>query len=127
MPKRFALDPTLQLDELASYHQDIVASLRLYFSASAPTFAERYFGKPLDEAERQLTLRLHESDLRSALVVLTSLEASFKVDFHFRCRRRLKDPLSIYFREVKKKRKDAVRLDEDILRDGKHTGRPRPN
>jgi hypothetical protein len=115
MPKRFALAPTLQLDELALYHQAVVASLRLYFSPAAPTFAARFAGKQLDEVTQELALRLDESDARSAFFVLTSLEAAFRIDFDFRCRQRRKDVLSVYFRDVEKRRKHAVRLDEDIL------------
>lgn len=115
MPKRFALVPTLQLDELALYHQDIEASLRLCFSPSAPTFAARFLGNRPDEVRQQLDSRLDESDVRSALVVLTSLEASFRIDFDLRCRKKLKGDLSVYFREVEKTRGNAVRLDEDIL------------
>ena len=115
MPRRPALDPALQLAELLSYHQDIEASLRLYFSPSAPTFTARFVGKRPDEVESELKSRLDESDIRSAFFVLTSLEAKFRVEFAFRCKKRLKDPLSKYFREVEKERKDTVRLDEDIL------------
>lgn len=115
MPNRFVLAPTLQLDELASYHQDLVGSLRMYFNPSAPNFAARFVGRRVDEVKQELASRLEESDIRSAFFVLTRLEASFKIDFDFRCKKRLKDGLSIYFREVERKRKDAVRLDEDIL------------
>ena len=86
MPSQFALVPALQLDELALYHQDVVASLHLYFSPSAPTFAARFLGRPPDEARHQLNSRLDESGVRSAFAVLTSLEASFRVDFDARCR-----------------------------------------
>jgi hypothetical protein len=115
MPKRFALDPALQLDELASYHQDVEASLRLYFSPSNPKWVERFVGKRLDDVNRELKLRLEESDVRSAFFVLTSLEAGFRLDFDLRCQRRWKDPLSVHFREVEREREDKVRLDEDIL------------
>jgi|SRR5271156_1395299 len=115
MPRRFVLVPALELDELAAYHQDIVDSLRLYFSPSAPTFEERFVGKPIHEVQGELELRLGESDIRSCFAVLTSLEAHFRIDFDLRCRKRLKDNLSVYFRGVEKRRKKAVRLDEDIL------------
>ena len=115
MPRRFVLVPSLKLDELAAYYEDIVASLRLYFSPAAPTFAARFAGKRLDEVGKELASRLDESDTRSAFAVLTSLEASFRIDFDVRCRKRLKDDLSVYFRRVEKTRKNAVRLDEDIL------------
>ena len=53
------------------------------------------------------------------------MEASFKIDFAFRRKKRLKDDLSAYFREVERKRKEAVRLDEDILEGWRmHTDAP---
>jgi hypothetical protein len=115
MPRRFILTPALDPDELSAYHQELVAALRLYFSPSAPTFAARFVGKPPEEAARQLTARLNESDVRSAFAALTSLEATFRIDFDARCRKRLKDELSVYFRSVAKTRRNTVRLDEDIL------------
>lgn len=126
MPKsQFSLDPTLQLDELDAYHQDIVASLHIYFSPADPTFTARFAGKRSEEVASTLKSRLDETDVRSTLAVMTSLEAHFQVDFESRCRKRLKDNLSIYFREVKKTRRHRVRLDEDILEGWKtHTSAP---
>jgi hypothetical protein len=51
---------------------------------------------------RTLESRLVESDFRSALTVLTGLEAYFRTDFNERCRRRLKDDLSVRFREIER-------------------------
>ncbi len=97
--ERYQVVPELTLEQLASYHSDIVAALRLYFSRTSPAFADRYFGKPLSEALRaaaqDLQTRLDESDIRSSLMVLTGLEAHFYSDFEYRCRYRLKDPLSL--------------------------------
>jgi hypothetical protein len=117
MPKQFVLDSALQLDELASYHQDVVASLRLYFNPSNPAFAARFLGCRPDEVKEALASHLEETDVRSAFFVLTKLEASFRIDFYFRCEKRLKDDLSTYFRNVLKlrKHKTTVRFDEDIL------------
>lgn len=125
MPRQFILVPALELDELVAYHEDIVASLRLYFSPAAPTFEMRFAGASIHEVDQKLALRLEESDVRSTFAILTSLEASFKIDFDFRCRRRLKDSLSVYFRDVEKTRGDRVRLDEDILEGWKnHSSAP---
>jgi hypothetical protein len=115
MARQFTPDPNLGLDELAAYHQDIVVSLRLYFSPSAPTFAERFVGRPTHAANEELVSRVNETDVRSTFAVLTSLEAHFRIDFNVRCRKRLKDPLSVHFRRVEKTRRGAVRLEEDIL------------
>ena len=98
MPKRFALAPDLELDEAASYHQDVEASLRFYFSPADPAVTRLNDQEPGVIGHR-LRRRLNETDFRSAFFVLTSLEASLKVDFHARCSKRLKDPLSRYFRQ----------------------------
>ncbi len=122
---RFVLVPELALEELAAYHDDVVASLRLYFSPAAPILNKRFVGRSADEIASELQLRLVESDIRSALAVLSSLEAYFRIDFDLRCRRRLKDDLSVYFREIERTRRDRVRLDEDILEGWKrHTDAP---
>ena len=116
MPRsRFILAPDLELEELAAYHEDIVSSLRLYFSTAAPAFTTRFEGQSLGEVSGELASRLDESDVRSSLAVLTSLEAGFRVDFNLRCRRRLKDDLSVYFRQTENGRGDRIRLDEDII------------
>ena len=89
--------------------------MRLYFSPSNPTYDERFVGRREDDVRQELKSRIEESETRSALVLLTRLEASFKVDFDIRCKKRKKDPLSRHLREVEKKRKKRVHLVEDIL------------
>jgi len=122
MPKRFILAPPLELDELAAYHRDVLASLGLYFSPSAPTFTERFAGKTVREVNDELQSRLDETDIRSTLAVLTSLEAHFRIDFDFRCKERKKDLLSRHFRQVERARGKNVRLDEDIFEGWKEHG-----
>lgn len=111
---RFVLDPSLKIEELGNYHEDVVAAFRLFFGR-APDFPARFAGYSEAEIERQLESRVLESDNRSAFAVLASLEAYFRIDFNLRCRQRLKDDLSRYFRNVEKARADRIRLDEDIL------------
>jgi hypothetical protein len=125
MPSSRFLVPSLELEEISAYQSDVDAALRLYFSEAAPTFQNRFGEKSREVVSALLASRIEESDLRSSLMVLTSLEACFRLDFDVRCRRRLKDPLSEYFRDVVKERGDRVRLDEDILVGWKqHTSAP---
>jgi hypothetical protein len=114
MPEAFALARALELGAIVSYHEDVVSALKLYFSPGNPAFVKRFALKSQEEVDRELALRLEESEVRSTFTILTSLEASFRIDFELRCKKRLKDDLSRYFRNVKK-RKAMVRLDEDIL------------
>ena len=67
------------------------------------------------ELEDQFEWAKAELDFHLMLGILAALEAHFRRDFKFRCKNRLKDDLSREFRKLKRKRKDRVRLDEDIL------------
>jgi hypothetical protein len=98
--------------EVAEYHNDVVASLR-YFSKTSPSFVStRYFGRPPDDV---LAARIEETDLRSAFFVLTALEAAFRIDYLYRCQRKMKDDLSRAFRVIYKDRGKNASLDEDIF------------
>jgi len=63
--------------EIAGYHNDVVDSLRFYFSEISPSFGPRFFGRRPEEIAAELAARLEETDLRSAFFILASLEAIF--------------------------------------------------
>jgi hypothetical protein len=90
----------VELTEIAVHHEDLGASLRLYFSAAAPTFTVRFIGYSNPEVAEELGERLSESELTSSLAVLASLEAAFRVDYLQRCYQRGKDPVSRAFRII---------------------------
>ncbi len=98
--------------ELAEYHNDVLASLK-YFSKSSPSLiSTRYFGRPLGDL---LAARIEETDLRSAFFLLAALEAAFRIDYLYRCQKKMKDDLSRAFRAIYQKRKGNASLDEDIF------------
>jgi hypothetical protein len=78
---RFNVAPPLALTEISAYHDDVAAALRLYFSSRSAMFVARFTGQSLDEVKNELERRLVESDIRSTLAVMTSLEAHFRTDF----------------------------------------------
>lgn len=98
--------------EIAEYNNDVVASL-IFFSKASPSFTStRYFGRPAGEV---LAARIEETDLRSAFFVLTALEAAFRIDYLYRCQKKMKDELSRAFREIYRDRGTKAGLDEDIF------------
>jgi hypothetical protein len=102
------LPQQLSIEEIADYHNDVISSLRNGFQ---PITSERTVGIPVSDI---LELRIQETNMRSALAILASLEATFRVDFECRCQNKLKDDVSRAFREIHKQQK-GVRLDEDIF------------
>ncbi len=98
--------------EIAEYHNDVVASLR-HLSKYSPSFnSTRYFGRPLGEV---LAARIEETDLRSAFFVLTALEAAFRIDYLYRCEKKMKDDLSRASRGIYRDREGNASLDNDIF------------
>jgi hypothetical protein len=105
----------LSLDEIAKYHEDAVSALELFFNDTSTYSAERFIGYTPAERAGELKKHIDETSLRSILIILASLEASFRVDYEFRCQKRFKDDLSRAFRSIHKEKEDRVSLDEDIF------------
>src|SRR6266581_118245 len=97
------------LREIAEHHQDLEASLRVYFSTASPTFVVRFGGYSLVEVADELETRIDEADLTSSLAILASLEAAFRIDYLLRCYRKRKDALSRVFREIYKAKKIGLK------------------
>jgi hypothetical protein len=103
------------LSEIAEYHNNVVDSLKLFFSTLTARTDLRYVGSSSAEIDVILSKRLEETELRSALAVLSSVEAALRIDYLLRSTRRKKDPLSRDFRSLYKINKERVALSEDIL------------
>ena len=103
------------LPEIAEYQADAVDSLGLFFSTLGENNVSRYLSSTPSELSEVLTRRVIETDLRSSLAVLSSLEAVFRIDYLIRCQDRLKDDLSRDFRELNKQSAARVSLEDDIL------------
>jgi hypothetical protein len=75
----------------------------------------RYVGKTREELERDFSFQVEELKSAVGLLMLASAEAAMRVDFIERVGQRKKDAVSRRFREIQKRRKEKIRLEEDIL------------
>ena len=66
----------------------------------------------LSELFRRYELEL---DLGACLILMAATEAALRIDFNHRVSKKLKDALSRNFRDIKRRRGEKIRLDEDIL------------
>jgi hypothetical protein len=105
----------LGLPEIVAHHQDLGASLTLYFSAVSPRYFVRFDGYAPIEVTAELGERFHEAELTSSLTVLASVEAAFRIDYLQRCYRRGKDPVSRAFRGIYKSKKQQASLEDEIF------------
>ena len=101
--------------DIAEYYGDSEQALKQYFSPLSIDFSVRLAGYTHDEVELLRDSRLEELDKAAAFAVLTSLEASFRVDYLVRCSKRKKDTISQAFRKLYKTKRDRAYLEDDLL------------
>jgi hypothetical protein len=103
------------LTEIANYHNDTVDSLNLFFSTPKTLESVRFAGSTREEVDAVLFERIEETDLRSCLILLASIEAALRVDYRVRTQTKQKDGLSRDFRDMYKTHQEWVGLSDQIL------------
>lgn len=107
----------LELDEIFDHHSVTELALKEYYSINEDKveYHVRFaFNREVDVAD-ELGKHIEELAATSSFSILSSLEASFRVDFLVRCKNKKRDILSRRFREIYKKKKDRIKLEDDIL------------
>ena len=90
----------LTSQEIVVWYDDIYASIDWFFSKGNPHYTSYFVGYSDDEVSERRNAHLLELDTTSAFITLATIEALLVVDYQVRVRkRRLKDPLSKYFRQ----------------------------
>lgn len=102
----------LQLARIIEHHTDVEAALRHYFSPESAQYLIRFATYSLRELTDELELRLAENEKSTTLMILSSLEAAFRVDYLQRCQQKKKDNLSRALREIYQQKQDRVALDD---------------
>lgn len=109
-------DKNAKIDEIVQQYQDSSSAIRFYFSLQNPKAYELFVGLSESELLEQCNKVLQENELALSLVLLSALEANFRVDYISRVERKLKDDLSRHFRELHKNHGNRVSLEDDILK-----------
>jgi asparagine synthetase B (glutamine-hydrolysing) len=106
----------VDVEDHAVHHNDVEASLKLYFSQSSALFLARFAGDKPSEIAEILRAWLAELDLTSTLTVLGAVEAAFRIDYLQRCDgQKRKDAISRAFREIYRKKGVRASLEDEIL------------
>ena len=90
-------------------------AIALYHSDSNPSFVELFRDYTPDEVQTERDERLFEAGAASAMTLLASIEASFRIDYLQRCQKRGRDGLSRAFRRIYRTKETHVSLDDDLL------------
>lgn len=106
-------DENLDIEEIAYYKQDLEKAIRLYYQSYNKY--EKFYNYSNEELNKEKDSRLKELELNAIFMLLSSIEALFRIDFNVRVNHKLKDNLSKEFRNIYKNKKNKVSLEDDIL------------
>lgn len=103
----------LSIEEIAYYKQDLEKAIRLYYKSYSEY--EKFYTYSIENIDEEKSLRLQELELNAIFMLLSSIEALFRIDFNIRVNQKFKDELSKEFRNIYKTKQSRVSLEEDIL------------
>jgi len=103
----------LSIDEIVYYKQDLEKAIRLYYESYEKY--EKFYAYSFQDINEEKILRIKELELNAIFMILSSIEALFRVDFNLRVSKKLKDGLSEEFRSISKNKQSRISLEEDIL------------
>ena len=108
-------DERLAPNQIAEHHAILESAIHQYYSEPGSEFVARFTSYTSEEVLEERNGRLYEAGAASAMTVLASVEASFRVDFLLRCYGRMKDDLSRAFLALYRAKELKVSLSEDLL------------
>ena len=103
---------------MAEQHAVVEEAIHFYYTDASPAFGTRFAFYTEDEILAERDTRLYEAGAASAMMVLASIEAAFRVDYLQRCYARYKGRLSRSLRTLYQDKGKRVRLSEDLLEVG---------
>lgn len=100
------------LEEIATYHASVQAGLFDFFAKNSQQLIDLYTGTKISDARNNC---VRELDRTSSLTVLSSVEASIRLDYLVRVYGRWRDPLSKAMKLLHRNRGNRARLEEDLI------------
>lgn len=103
----------LSIDEIVYYKQDLERAVHLYY-LNAQAY-KKFYSYSDEEVYKEKRKRLDELELNAVFMILSSIEAIFRIDFNIRVDEKQKDELSRKFRNISKTKQKGISLEKDIL------------
>ena len=115
VPRRVSFDDPPALHQIAAHHAILEEAILLYYSPGNPRYAQLFVFHTANEVRAERDATLHEARAASAMTLLASIEASFRVDYLQRNYAKKRDDLSRAFRALYQEKQQRVSLTDDIL------------
>lgn len=116
MPRRVTFDDPPALQQIAAHHALIEEAIRLYYSPANPQFPVLFASDAPGDVRAKRDATFLEARAASAMTVLASIEASFRVDYLQRNYAKKRDDLSRAFRALYGRKQQRASLSDDILK-----------
>ncbi len=107
---------------MAEQHAVVEEAIHLYYTEASPGFETRFAFYTEDEVLAERDERLYEAGAASAMMVLASIEAAFRVEYLRRCYAKYRDRLSRTLRTLYETKGARVSLSDDLLEAWKNHG-----
>ncbi|WP_053405058.1 hypothetical protein [Persicobacter sp. CCB-QB2] len=123
MAKRLSVsNQHLSLENIAEVYHYRCKSLQLFFSEENPKFSLVFAGLLSEEVHFLKGEQISEAEKDACLNLLAGIEAKFRLDYSYRCERKLKDPLSKQMRMLFQRYLYHCPLDQGIFNLWKSSG-----
>ena len=119
MPRRVSFDDPPALGQIAAHHAVLEKAIWLYYSRANPSYSELFAFDTYDEIRAKRDATLLEARAASAMTLLASIEASFRVDYLQRTYAKKRDDLSRAFRTLYSQKEQKASFSRDILQNWK--------
>ncbi|WP_230658627.1 hypothetical protein [Psychrobacter sp. I-STPA10] len=103
------------ISRISTQYEETTNAINLYFSTDNLNFNKLFLGWTIQEVQQRKNTVQQENELALSLMLLSALEARFRIDYIARNTLKLKDELSRAFREMAKAKGNRVSLEDEIL------------
>ncbi|ELI8161203.1 TPA: hypothetical protein ACJIWH_003810 [Yersinia enterocolitica] len=104
----------LSFEDVIEQKEAIDKAISVLYSEDNANYQSQFIGRSRGEVEEERLRRMDESDKTHSLLLLTAIEAKFRLDAEERYRKRYKDALSRKIREIYRTRK-TIKLEDHLI------------
>jgi ribosomal protein S26 len=105
----------LDLQVISQHHDDVTLALHEFFDPASPSYTVHFVGETPAAVRQRLAERLREYETATCLSILSSIEASLRVDYLQRRYKKKRDPVSRAFRNLYRAKQSRANLEDEIL------------
>lgn len=105
----------LTIPFIISWRANLRDSINLNFSSENPNYSSLFDDSASEKLEETRLASLKELDLSASFLLMSAIEAKFRIDFYYRTRSKNRVPLAREFKELERRFDVRIRMKEHII------------